>query len=87
MMHHFTLIFDASPGIDDDIQDPLFEAGCDDALLGMRNGVTFLDFAREAESIDEAIRSAIDDVNRAGIGLRVVRVERGDETPIPIPSR
>ncbi len=79
MTHHFTLILDGNLDIGDDVQDPLFEAGCDDALLGMQNGVTFLDFAREAESLDEAVRSAIDDVNRAGIGLQVVRVEPGDE--------
>jgi hypothetical protein len=49
----------------------LYEAGCDDALIGMRDGVAFADFIREANSFTEAIQSAIRDVERAGVGARV----------------
>ena len=35
------------------------EAGCDDALVGSRDGVIFADFDREAPSSAEAIISAV----------------------------
>ncbi len=61
-----------------ELEDALFEAGCDDALLGSRNGVVYLDFDREATTIENAMLSAIADVESTGIGARVVRVEPGD---------
>jgi predicted DNA-binding transcriptional regulator AlpA len=49
-----------------DFLDALFEAGCDDAVVGVgRPGMVGLDFARDAESAEAALRSAIDDVVRA----------------------
>jgi hypothetical protein len=36
----------------------------------------FLEFDREASSFDEAVGSAIQDVENAGVGIRVLRVER-----------
>ena len=35
--------------------DALFEAGCDDATVGRTDGVHYIDFDREAESLGEAI--------------------------------
>lgn len=46
--------------------DALFEAGCDDALIGIgERGTIGLDFAREAESAEVAIHSAIANVQAA----------------------
>ena len=46
--------------------DALYESGCDDALLGLRQqGRIALEFCREAASADEAILSAIRDVKSA----------------------
>ena len=43
--------------------DALFEAGCDDAVVGIgERGMIGLDFGREADSADAALNSAIDDV-------------------------
>jgi hypothetical protein len=56
----------------DDIATALYEAGCDDALAGMSNGVVFLDFDREADSFEEAVQSAIADVQSAGFEARLV---------------
>lgn len=53
----------------------MFEAGCDDALLGMRAGEVTLGFAREAPSFREALLSAIADVEKAALPIRLVRVE------------
>lgn len=74
----FTLVLTGIRELNASVEDALYEAGCDDALLGTRNGVAFLDFDREAESLVDAIHSAIRDVERAGLGARVVRVEPDD---------
>jgi hypothetical protein len=71
----FTLILSGVSGLTEEVADALFEAGCDDALLGIRDGVVFLDFDREAPSLREAALSAIADVEGAGVGAAVTRVE------------
>jgi len=46
--------------------DRLYEAGCDDALVGTgRVGMVVLSFSRESVSAQEAVESAISDVNKA----------------------
>ena len=75
--HQFTLILDADPeSVEGPLADALFEAGCDDALLGVAEGVVHLDVDREAESLAAAISSAIRDVESAGV--HVVRIEPTD---------
>jgi hypothetical protein len=73
MNYDFTLELTGIEDIRDDAADRLYESGCDDALLGQRSGRVYLSFAREAPSLREAIRSAVEDVNAAGFG--VLRVE------------
>jgi len=53
----------------------LYEAGCDDALFGVRDGAQYGAFDREANSFSEALASAIRDVTSAVAGLQVVRIE------------
>jgi predicted DNA-binding transcriptional regulator AlpA len=56
-------------GIDpdaDDFGDRFVEAGCDDALVAYQKGHIIIDFAREADTIDEAVASAIENVRAAG---------------------
>lgn len=45
-----------------EVIDALFDAGCDDALVGSSEGVQFLDCDREAGSLGEAVLSAVSDV-------------------------
>ena len=45
-----------------EVVDALFDAGCEDALVGSSEGVQFLDFDREAGSLGEAVLSAVADV-------------------------
>lgn len=48
--------------------DALYEAGCDDGLVSRSHGVQHVDFAREAATVEEAVSSAIDDVEtRPGV--------------------
>ena len=63
-------------GIDEftvELADRLYEAGCEDATFGTSNGVHLGRFSREAGSLEEAVDSAIRDVQRAG--LTVARVD------------
>lgn len=60
-----------------EVGDALFDAGCDDALVGSSEGVQFLDFDREAGSIEEAVLSAVADVESVE-GLTVARVSGVD---------
>lgn len=61
----------------EEIADALYEAGCDDGSPFSSEGVVAVGFSREAATIEEAARSAISDVNKAG--FRVARVESADE--------
>jgi hypothetical protein len=71
----FTLRYLGVTELNRELEDALFEAGCDDALLGIQGGMIFLDFSRRASSFREALLSAIEDVEKAGMPIRLVRVE------------
>jgi hypothetical protein len=75
--YDFIVYFD-TPELSDDQINRLFEAGCGDGLPGSSRGESMVCFSREAESLEFAIRSAVDDVSRAG--LRPTRVELPDES-------
>lgn len=58
----------------------LFEAGCDDAAFSReRDGSVLGLFDREAQTQEDAVLSAIDDVERASIGASVIRVAQDDD--------
>ncbi len=78
--YDFTLIFSETLELTSDLVDALFAAGCDDGTPGTSNGVFFVDFHREAGTLEDAIRSAIEDVRRAG--HTVVRVEMEAEAVV-----
>ena len=61
----------ASP---EEFLDALFEAGCDDASVGVgQYGMIGLDFTRAAVSADAALRSAIENVRTAIPGARLAQ--------------
>ena len=74
-IHSFTLFLSGVDVFDDEQFDALHEAGCDDALFGVRDGAQYGAFDREAESFSVALASAIHDVTSAIVGARVVRIE------------
>jgi len=76
--HEFTLVLRGAREVNDEIADRLFEAGCDDGLPGSRDGAVFLDFDRRAESLPEAVLSAIRDVRNADVDLSAARIEPDD---------
>ena len=71
--HHFTLIVDGPDLQDESIIDSLYEAGCDDALVASADGVQFIDFDRGAASLEDAVLSAVADIERVD-GAKVVRL-------------
>ena len=77
MEYTFTLKYQLA----DDDRDPdalverLGEAGCDDALVGIgQPGRLALEFTREADSADAAVRSALADVRSAVPAARLIEV-------------
>jgi hypothetical protein len=71
--YEFTVI---AAGLDphaDDFEALFFDAGCDDATVSFQKRRILVDFAREAESLEDAIASAVENVR--AVGARVERVE------------
>jgi hypothetical protein len=73
--HQFTLILAGVPELTPELANALYEATDGDIEMNMRDGVTFVDFTRPARTLREGILSAIKQVEEAGVGIRVVRVE------------
>jgi len=64
------------------LEDALYAAHCDDALINFRNGTVFLDFNRKAPSFKEAIISAIKQVeSTAGIIVTGVAPNQNNSSP------
>ena len=73
--HRFTLILSGVSEITPELADALYAATGGDIELNMRDGVAFLEFDRASSSLYDAVISAIAQVEAAGVGARVVRVE------------
>jgi len=75
MKYEFSLIL-AAANVTDEEADKLYEAGCDDGSILSRGDVTMVQFDREARTLDEALASAIRDVESAGFQVARVEIER-----------
>lgn len=56
------------------LEDILFDAGCNDALINFREGTVYLDFDRKSSSLKAAVTSAIKAVEACPLGAIVVNV-------------
>lgn len=74
-LHEFTLILSGPTDVDPELADALFEATGGDIEFNVRQGVAYLEFERAASSLRAAVTSAINEVEGADLGVRVVRVE------------
>lgn len=72
--HEFTVILTTTEQSEDDAN-RLYEAGCSDGSISTSGGVTRIDFHREAPGLEEAIRSAIGDIQTAGFRVAQVLIE------------
>lgn len=71
--YEFSIIASGLDPHAEDFETRFYDAGCDDALVAFQKSHIILDFAREAASIEVALSTAMDAVERAG--ARVDRVE------------
>ena len=76
--YRFTVILAGLDEISDDLAEALFEAGCDDGSPWSSQGVAAVGFDRQAESFEQAVRSAIADVQKAGCRVAWVKIELED---------
>lgn len=77
--YHFTIVVRDARSDLSELEDKFFEAGCDDALLCSYNGTVYLEFDREAESAEIAIKSALENIQSLGYKDLVVE-EKGFST-------
>lgn len=73
--YDFTLVIDGVRELTSNIENALYEAGCDDATFGLQYGRLYGEFSRRASSLKEAILSAVQNISKAKIGATVVRVD------------
>jgi hypothetical protein len=72
--YEFTLLLEGPDVLSEEVFGALDEP-CHDAIFGHRGGTQFADFEREASNFEEAVITAIRDVEEAVDALRVVRVQ------------
>lgn len=72
--YEFSLIMTGTEFFTDKELDLLYESGCDDGSPSMSGGLLEIDFCRRAETLDEAVVSAIEAVSRSGIPQKVIQV-------------
>jgi len=74
--YEFTLTFSLPESDAEQYLDALFEAGCDDALIGIgQAGSIALDFVRDSESASMAVESAIENVKAAIPAAELIEVK------------
>jgi hypothetical protein len=67
--YHFVLWLQGVTDITEELENKIFESGCDDALLGTYHSRPFLEFDREADSLLAAVKSALGDTAKAGLAI------------------
>lgn len=77
-VYTFTLIVDGPDLQSEANSAALFEAGCDDALVGRAGTLQYIDFDREARSLSDAVFTATESIERAVSGATVVHLEPDD---------
>ncbi len=73
--YEFDVFLKNTAEISDDQADGLFAAGCDDGTPASCNGVAWVHFDRAADSLEEAIRSAIAQVRSAGFTVAKIELD------------
>ena len=76
--YDFTLVLSPGTELTDELVEALYESGCDDGSPGSRAGVVWVTLHREDESLEQAIRSGIADVQQAGCHVARVEIELED---------
>lgn len=75
----FTAILAERDALEIGDADRLYEAGCDDATCSSSGGVVTIHFDREAPHLEDAVRSAIADIGKAGFRVARLVIELDQE--------
>ncbi len=73
--YEFDVVLKDVAEVTDDGADALFAAGCDDGTPAGCDGVAWVHFDREAASLEEAIRSAVAQVQAAGFVVSKIELD------------
>jgi len=73
--YEFDVVLKGVAEVTDDQADALFVAGCDDGTPASSNGQAWIHFDRETASLEDAIRSAVSQVQAAGFGVAKVELD------------
>jgi hypothetical protein len=76
--YQFTFILDYPGEINAELEDVLYEAGCDDAILYQQNGILHIGFTRTAYSLEHAVSSAMEAIVSVSVPVEMAGVEPGD---------
>jgi hypothetical protein len=74
-VHAFDVVLKDTSEITEIQADALFAAGCDDGTPVSRDGMAWGHFDREAASLEAAIRSAVEQVQTAGLSVDKVELD------------
>jgi hypothetical protein len=74
-VYDFTFTLTGEHEFTPELADALYEAGCDDASVRSEEPTVYLDFHRQAESLGDAIGSAVKNVQAAGYAVARIDVE------------
>ena len=72
-LFEFTIVADGLDPTDEEFETRFYDAGCDDATIAFQKGVIIIDFARESNSLEAAVHSAIEQVGQTK--TRIIRIE------------
>ncbi len=84
-VHEFTVTLAGAVELTVAVADAVYEAGCGDASLWSEGPTLSLTFHREAESLADAVASAIRAVEKAG--FKVARVDVESDFPVCVNNR
>lgn len=79
MKYNFYFILDQNK-LDEEVENALFESGCDDATLSLNYKNLIIRFCRESTSLNEAMIYASEQVEKAG--FKIVECQEEEEEKI-----
>ena len=82
--YEFDVVLKGTPEITDDQADALFEHECDDGTPASRDGLAWVHFDRESPSLEEAIHSAVSQVQAAGFAVSKVELDVDSATSLGV---
>jgi len=74
-IYEFNVVLKDTTQVTDDQADALFHAGCQDGTPASCNGTAWVHFDRQAASLEEAIRSAVSQIQAAGFATAKVEID------------